>query len=68
MPDIYIKRSGIDMQEVDNKMEGTELEELKSKLSKQEYEDKLKTEEMEYMKSQIKEINKIVEMIKKGKK
>jgi len=35
MPDVYIARKGISMKEIDTKFQATEMEELKSKLSKQ---------------------------------
>ena len=57
MPDIYISRKGIHMEQADKKFEQTELSELKSKLSKQEYEYKLIQEgnnkEMEELKKEM---------------
>jgi integrase len=53
MPDVYISRAGMENKELDEKFEGTELGELKSKLSKEEFERKklkedIDTKEKEY--------------------
>ena len=41
MPDIYISRAGMNNKELDEKFESTELNELKTKLSKEEFERKI---------------------------
>lgn len=46
MPDVYISRAGVD-DGLDEKMEQTELKELKSKLSKEEFERKKQQEDLE---------------------
>jgi integrase/recombinase XerD len=56
MPDIYISRKGMKMEQADKKFEQTELSELKSKLNKQDYENKLKNEDFEKMKKVITEL------------
>lgn len=50
MPDVYISRAGMNNKEIDEKMEATELSELKIKLSKEEFERKRTQEDVEHMK------------------
>jgi len=57
MPDIYIRREAVDMQDVEEKFKSTELEELKVKLSKQEYETKLRNEEFEGLKEKVEQLD-----------
>lgn len=47
MPDVYISRSGMENQEVDEAMTQTELSDLKTKIQKQEQEFKMKQDEFE---------------------
>jgi len=53
MPDIYISRSGLDMEEVSNNFQNTEIEELKNRLEKEEHEAKIRKEELEEMKKRV---------------
>ena len=53
MPDIYISRSGLDMEEVSNNFQNTEIEELKNRLEKEEHEAKIRNEEHEEMKKRV---------------
>ena len=47
MPDVYINRNGVEMQEVDTRFQATDMEELKAKLAKQDYDMKVKFEIMQ---------------------
>jgi len=67
MPDVYLNRRGISLDEVDRKVKQTDLEELKVKLDKQEYDSKIKDENFnkiskdnETMKEQMKQILELV--------
>ncbi len=66
MPDIYISRKGMVLDQADAKFEQTEMSELKSKLSKQEYDNKLKDEEFEKQKNKLEELEKKFSMFMKG--
>jgi integrase len=66
MPDIYISRKGIVLDQADKKFEQTEMSELQSKLSKQEYENKLKNEEVENQRRELEKLKEDFESFKKG--
>ena len=66
MPDIYISRKGIVLDQADARFEQTEMSELKSKLSKQEYDNKLKDEEFEKQKNKLEELEKKMSLFMKG--
>lgn len=53
MPDVYIQRAGLNLGEVDAKIQNTQLGELKQKLDKQDYDHNLTIEKM---KKQIEEL------------
>jgi len=65
MPDVYISRAGMNNKELDEKFESTELNELKTKLSKEEFERKKMQEEFNFALSHLKEE---LESFKKVKK
>jgi len=60
MPDIYISRKGMILDQADKKFEQTELSELKTKISKQEYDAKLKNEEIETIKKEMETLKKLI--------
>jgi poly-D-alanine transfer protein DltD len=53
MPDIYIARSGVDMEELDKKFTGTEVEVLRNSLARVEQESKLKAERIQQLEKNL---------------
>ena len=53
MPDIYIARSGVDMEELDKKFTGTEVEALKGSLARVEQESKVKADRVEQLETAL---------------
>lgn len=53
MPDIYIARSGVDMEELDRKFTGTEVESLKGSLARMEQEAKLKADRIQQLEENL---------------
>lgn len=53
MPDVYIARSGVDMEELDKKFTGTEVEVLKGSLARMEQETQLKGERILHLEQDI---------------
>jgi integrase len=66
MPDIYISRKGMVLDDADKKFEQTEMSELQSKLSRQEHENKLKNEEMETQRKELEKLKEDFESFKNG--
>ena len=61
MPDVYIKREGMLIREVDEKMATGEINELKSKISNYEYQGKLKDEKIDKLISIVDDLQKFKE-------
>ncbi len=57
MPDIYISRKGLDMKEIDEKFQATEIEELRRRLEKEEYDSKIKTDDLDKIKQKFSDEN-----------
>lgn len=53
MPDVYIARSGVDMEELDKKFTGTEVEGLKGSLVRMEQESKVKGDRIEQLETAL---------------
>jgi len=53
MPDVYIARSGVDMEELDKKFTGVEVEILKGSLARVEQEAKLKTDRIQQLEENL---------------
>lgn len=61
MPDVYISRAGMNSKDLDEKLEHTELGELKAKLSKEEFERKKLQEDNKQIKEML---SKIIDKVK----
>lgn len=57
MPDVYIARSGVDMEELDKKFTGTEVETLKGSLVRLEQESKVKADRVEQLETALEATN-----------
>ena len=55
MPDVYLTRSKISMEDIDNTVKNTELGDLKSELNKERQDNRLKQERMERELANLKE-------------
>jgi integrase len=53
MPDVYIARSGVDMEELDKKFTGTEVEVLKGSLARMEQESKVKADRIQQLEANL---------------
>jgi integrase len=63
MPDIYIARAGVDMEQLDEKFTGTKVESLKHELAQEREQSKLKGARIEFLETKLEKIERYLHLV-----